>query len=111
MAKKYNGNFNGRNCYAFRCAALHQGRAKHKDLGYKQIFFADPTSGKVLHNNVMNDALNLDVRLFCQDIVSGARTWLNDMANEPNFKTNYSHFLKRHKGGLAPFIKGMDVFA
>ena len=111
VAKKYNGNLDGGNCYAFRCSALHQGRAKHRNLGYRQIFFADPASGNVFHNNVLNDALNIDVRLFCQDIVNGARAWLKDMINEPNFNANYPHFLKRHKGGLAPYIRGIDVFA
>lgn len=111
VAHKYNGNLDGGNCYAFRCSALHQGRGKHRNLGYSRILFADPMSGHILHNNVMNGALNIDVKLFCQDIVEGARIWLKDMAHDPNFNTNYPHVLKRHKGGLAPYIRGMDVFA
>jgi len=53
VAPKYNGNFDGSNCYAFRCSALHQGRTKHKNLGYTRIVFIDPTSSKniVLYNN------------------------------------------------------------
>lgn len=112
VSHNYRGNLDGSNCYAFRCATLHQGRAKHKNLGYSRILFADPaSSGIVMHNNVLNDALNIDVRHFCQDIVKGVRAWLKDMTGNVNFDNHYLHFLKRHKGGLAPYISGIDVFS
>ena len=113
VSNKYRGNLDGSNCYAFRCSALHQGRAKHKNLGYSRILFADPTtsSGILMHNNVLNDALNSDVRNFCQDIVEGVRAWLKDIKSDANFNTHYPHFLQRHKGGLSPYIGGIDVFS
>lgn len=113
VAHKYRGNLDGSNCYAFRCSALHQGRTEHKDLGYSRILFLDPTSssGIVLHNNVLEDALNIDVRQFCQDIVDGVRSWLDDMVGDENFNKHYPHFLQRYKGGLSPYITGVDVFS
>lgn len=113
VAPNYGGSFDGSNCYAFRCAALHQGRSDHKNLGYTRIVFLVPTGTNqpCMHNNVLNDALNLDVTEFCHDIVGAVRTWMRCEASHPAFQRNMATFLKRHRGGLAPYIVGADVFS
>lgn len=113
VAPQYAGNLDGNGCYAFRCSALHQGYAKHKDLGYERILFLDPSSsgGVVMHNNILNNALNIDVGRFCKDVVAGARQWLCNMASNCDFNRNYANFLKRYEGGLLPYIDGLDVFS
>ncbi|MDI6742890.1 MAG: hypothetical protein QMD11_09125 [Smithella sp.] len=113
VSPKYNGNLDGSNCYAFRCAALHQGRAEHNNLGYRRILFIDPVSSPEIqmHNNILNDALNLDVRLFCADILESVQQWIKESSNNEVFKRNYSVFLQRHEGGLPPYISGVDVFS
>ena len=112
VSPKYDGNFTGSSCYAFRCAALHQGRAEHKNLGYKKIVFVDPSTahGSILHNNVLDDVLNIDTREFCMDIIQGVRQWITESTGDTNFKKNYETLLKRHKGGLEAYITGVDVF-
>lgn len=113
VAPNYGGNLDGSNCYAFRCAALHQGKSKHKNLGYARIVFLVSTdiNQACMHNNVLNDALNLDLREFCHDIVAAVRTWMRCEQANPAFKRNMAAFLKRYKGGLAPYIVGADVFS
>ncbi|MEK6759104.1 MAG: hypothetical protein AABY51_04975 [Deltaproteobacteria bacterium] len=113
VAPNYGGNFNGSNCYAFRCAALHQGRSDHRDLGYARIVFLVPTATNesLMHNNVLNDSLNLDVVAFCHDIVGAVRTWMRCEASKPVFQRNMATFLKRHEGGLEPYIVGTDVLS
>lgn len=113
VAPSYGGSFDGGNCYAFRCAALHQGRSDHKNLGYTRIVFLVPTGTNQsrMHNNVLNDALNLDVTEFCHDIVGAVRTWMRREASNPAFQRNMATFLRRHRGGLAPYIVGADVFS
>lgn len=113
VAPQYDGNLDGSGCYAFRCSALHQGYAKHKNLRYSRILFLDPvsSSGVMMHNNILNGALNIDVRRFCKDVVAGAWQWLSDMVSDPDFHRNYANFLKRYKGGLLPYIEGLDVFS
>lgn len=113
VSLKYNGNFDGSNCYAFRCAALHQGRSKHKNLGYKRILFIDPASspGTRMHNNILNDALNIDTRDFCTDVIEGVRQWIGEHSRDQIFERNYAAFLKRYRGGLPPYIYGVDVFS
>jgi hypothetical protein len=111
VAPKYNSYLDGSSCYAFRCSALHQGYARHKNLKYSRIIFLDPisSSGVMMHNNILNGALNIDVKHFCKDIVAGAQQWLSDMASNADFHRNYADFLKRYKGGLLPYIDGFDV--
>ncbi len=113
VASKYEGNFDGSDCYAFRCAALHQGRSDHKNLNYSRIVFLIPsgTNRSHMHNNVLNDALNLDVIEFCHDMVTAVRTWMRSETSKPAFQRNMATFLRRHKGGLAPYIIGADVFS
>lgn len=113
VTPKYGGNFDGGNCYAFRCAALHQGRSTHKNLGYTRIIFLAPTTASQsrMHNNVLNDALNLDIVEFCRDIICAVRTWIRCEAPNSAFQRNMATFLRRYRGGLAPYIEGVDVFS
>ncbi|TWU04314.1 hypothetical protein [Stieleria varia] len=112
VAPKYDGMFNGSNCYAFRCAALHQGKAEHKDLGYCRIIFLAPLENRtcIMHKNVLNNALNLDLVTFCKDVVAGVRYWMKEQSDCANFQNNMASFLKRHEGGLLPYVNGADVY-
>jgi hypothetical protein len=70
----------GEACYFYRCAVLHQGRAQHPRLGFSRILFVEPGSTTIAcHNNVLNDALNIDAAIFCGDIVLGANAWLEGL--------------------------------
>lgn len=104
-------SLSGETCYAYRCGLLHQGRSMHEKLGYSRIMFVERKNGNVLHNNVLNDALNIDIPLFVGSITSSAREWLKKKENDENFNKNFPHFMKRHSGGLSPYIVGIDVIS
>lgn len=109
---KYQGNFSGESCYAFRCAALHQGRTDHNALGYSRILFLAPSqSGAVMHNNVLNDALNLDISEFCADVIAGVRQWLIDDCANAFVQKNLESMLRRHAGGIPPYVTGADIYS
>lgn len=109
---RYGESFTGEDCYDFRCAMLHQARTGRLRGRYARVIFVVPTpAGNVFHNNVLNDALNLDLRLFCQDMVSGALQWLRDVANDPNFIRNNRQMVHVYPEGLAPYIVGTPVIA
>ena len=101
----------GEVCYYYRCAALHQGRATHPKMQYKRVLFVEPsaTDNILLHNNVLNDALNIDIRLFVRDILEGASKWLQEVENTANYQRNYAHFMRRYPNGLSPYISGVPV--
>lgn len=102
----------GEVCYFYRCAVLHQGRGQHPNLGFSRILFVEPgASSNTFHNNVLNDALNIDVSIFCMDILRGADCWLQTAENSQHYQKNFSQFMQRYPNGLAPHIVGVPVIA
>ena len=90
----------GQDAYFFRCSMLHQGRMQHPRGTYSRILFVEPSStGNVFHNNVLNDALNIDVRIFTEDIVSAVEQWLPTAGTAPRFRQNYAAFATRYPQG------------
>ena len=107
-----NPTLTGEVCYFYRCSVLHQGRAQHPRLGYSRIIFVEPgATTHVFHNNVLMDALNIDVSLFCQQLVGGARKWLEEQEKSVNYTKNFAQFMQRYPDGLAPYMVGVPVVA
>jgi hypothetical protein len=119
VAPKYNGFLDGHSCYCFRCSLLHQGSTQYspeyenqEPSKFTRILFIEPkTTKNIFHNNIINDALNIDVKIFCQDIISGAKEWLIKKEQTENFKKNYPKLVKRYVNGLSPFISGVPVIS
>jgi hypothetical protein len=102
--------FTGEDCYYFRCSALHQGSSIHPKSTYSRILFVEPGAiSSTFHNNILNDALNIDVGFFCNDIVDGAERWLTEVESTTRYQTNYSKFMRRYPNGLPPYIGGVSV--
>ena len=111
VAPRYQGWFSGEDCYAFRCSLLHQGSTQHPRSRYARILFLEPGSGMVLHNNILNDALNIDVRIFCEDVAAGVEAWLPEAEELPHYRKNRDRFISRYERGLPPYIVGVPVIA
>ena len=102
----------GEVCYYYRCSALHQGRAAHPRMGYARILFVEPGAARlILHNNIINDVLNIDLRTFANDLLDGANAWLAQTEGTDNYHRNYPLFMQRYPNGLAPYIVGVPVIA
>lgn len=110
VAPGYGGFLDGEACYLFRCSLLHQGSTQHPSSKYSRILFVEPgSSSNVFHNNIMNDALNIDVSIFCEDLCGAAERWLATAQQLPQFQSNFSKCVRRHPSGLAPYIVGVPV--
>lgn len=110
VSPKYEGRLNGEQCYSYRCGVIHQGRSAHEKLGYSRIIFLEPSLNRTFHNNVLNDAYNIDLKIFCTDIVSSVREWLESIKEDENYIENNKHLMKRHEDGIAPYIGGIPVY-
>jgi hypothetical protein len=97
-------------CYYFRCSFLHQGSTQHEKSQYGRIIFVEPNPMGVFHNNVLEGALNIDVRIFCRDLINSARQWLIDVKDDDIFMRNHENSFKRYPNGLAPYIVGIPVY-
>lgn len=103
-------SLSGADCYYYRCSLLHQGSSQHPKSKFSRILFVEPgVTSNVFHNNILNDALNIDVRLFCNDILDGAEQWLTQAEKTPEYQQNYPRFLQRYSNGLPPYIVGIPV--
>jgi hypothetical protein len=109
VSPKYEGSLTGEQCYAYRCGVLHQGRSRHEKLGYTRIIFLEPSVNRKFHRNIINDAFNIDLKIFCEDITQSVREWHNYVKDNVHFKENYSHFMKRYSNGIPPYIVGIPV--
>jgi hypothetical protein len=110
VAHKYTGFLTAEDCCLFRCSLLHQGSSQHPKSGYSRVIFVEPsTTTYVFHCNIMNDALNIDVCIFCNDIIEGARAWLQKYEETELYKKNYGKSMSRYPNGLAPYIVGVPV--
>lgn len=72
----------GSNCYGLRCAYLHEGSAELSGQvaqeAVKSFRFVVSPGTSLLHFNrdIEKSQLQVDVRQFCKDILSGVTSWL-----------------------------------
>ncbi len=112
ISPRYNGWLTGEDCYQFRCSLLHQGTSQHPRARYARVIFVEPTlQNIVMHCNILNDALNLDLNIFCRDVIMGVEQWLQNYEGTNRYNENYSRFMRRYPEGLAPYIVGIPVIS
>ncbi len=80
----------GQDCYALRCAFLHQGEFGIDDQRAQQALerfhFTAPRPGQVVHNNQVNNTLQLQVDLFCLDVCEAIEEWLISVQDDANIQ-------------------------
>lgn len=101
----------GKDCYYFRCSCLHQGTSVHSKSSYSRIMFIVPNPTLKVHNSVINNALCIDVDLFCRNMIDSVRRWLESVKDKELFKKNYEKLFKLYPNGLAPYIVGLPVIS
>jgi hypothetical protein len=101
---KYSGFLNGDDCYALRCAALHEGRdditsQRMKDALDYYIFLTSGSHCTLFKDHNVNGKkssfLQLNVEKFCEDICDTVDAWM--FAIE---KTNDPEIQKRMRSGI-----------
>lgn len=98
--------------YSLRCGVVHQGRFGHPQMQYARIIFTIPNAQRnVFHDNILNDALNLDAVTFCNDVIEAARKWFADQHNNPVVTQNAQRLVQFRPRGLAPYVVGIPLIA
>ena len=90
----------GADCYALRCAFLHEGsndimRQKAREVVSK---FAFSTTGS--HKCMFNDILLLHLPSFCNEVCEGARKWLINNQENPEVQKRMQELLHIHTEGF-----------
>lgn len=82
----YRDCLSGSDCYALRCAYLHEGaesteRQRAADALHHFQFIASSKNFIAHRNAWASGRLQLDVTMFCTDMCNGVRQWLRDNQN------------------------------
>lgn len=109
-----NQNLTGEECYFFRCAMLHEGRMQHKEMEHSRIIFLVPNDNYVFSGNIFSNvsgqnAINIDLLLFCNEMINCAFKWWQTNKDKEIVKANYKKIVKYHEDGIPPFIVGAPV--
>jgi hypothetical protein len=94
----------GNDCYALRCSFLHEGKSEINDQHARDVLddfvFVVPRKSFTIHCNQSTDGsqkLQLQVDIFCVDIVKGLMQWLNDIEKDSGKQSALSTLLKIHQ--------------
>jgi hypothetical protein len=102
----------GWDAYRFRCRMLHQSSAHVPSSAISRIIFVEPGMNVIdAHNNRIFDILNIDVRLFVEDVAEAALLWLDRVEHTPLYKTNRERFACRYPDGLPPYMGGSPIIS
>ena len=99
----------GDDCYYFRCSCVHQFSTQHSKSTYSRILFLIPNGCLIAHNNIVNGALNIDVIIFCQNMITAVRRWYSNIKDDPTFQRNQQVLIKTHPNGLPGYITGAPL--
>ena len=112
VSHKYGDILTGEDCYYFRCSLLHRGSSQHQKSTFSRVLFIEPLlTTNIIHSSIANDALIIDVRIFCTDIIEGVLDWLRQNEGTELYERNYDKFMRRYPQGLSPYIKGVPVIS
>jgi hypothetical protein len=110
VGKKYPaGTLNADEMYYLRCGVAHQGKFEHPAMQYERIFFTLRPGGMFFHCNVFNNALNLDIPMFCKDMIDGVEAWLALKKTDENVQRNLANLVQFHPNGLSPYLPGVPA--
>ena len=98
--------------WSLRNGVVHQGKLGHPKMQYSRVLFTVPSAQQnVFHNNIINDALNLDAPTFCRDILAAVDRWYAAMSEDPNVQSNLPRLIQYREHGLPPYLSGMPLIA
>lgn len=111
--------------YSLRCGVLHQGRIGTPKCQYERILFSLPNAHhNTAHRNMMSKretlpngnavdhvVLNLDLKTFCQDMITAVSRWYAAKQTDPNVQNNLPRLVQYYERGLAPFIVGLPLIS
>lgn len=89
---------NGNDAYALRCSFLHQGETNIENQKARRVLndyvFVAPVGQSLIHNNKVNDTLQLQVDIFCKDIIKGVEEWLGEVKNNTKIKETSKNIIE-----------------
>lgn len=96
-------------CYALRCALLHEGREEIVDQRARdaldRFHFIEPPPNRQIHLNQINNILQLQVDVFCKDVLEGLAQWRKDIQGTLDIEQRISNVLQVYPYKQIPGMK------
>ena len=101
----------GEECYKFRCAMLHQGKAVHNHAKFYNIVYM---KNGISHNNVSTSRdgrsnLYIDIPTFCRDIISSGADWFNARSKNKIVQKYLNQMIQGRPAAQTDFGRGPYV--
>jgi len=94
----YSKFLSGADCYALRCAYLHQGhedtRSQNAQDLIERYYFVAPKKGWTVHFNRLGSVLQLQVDVFSKDISAAAIKWWDKLEQSEDVKNRLNHTIR-----------------
>ena len=88
----------GEDCYALRCSFLHEGSTnitrQRIQKALDDFHFNIPSKKKLVHCNQVNSTLQLQVDIFCNDVIDAIKKWLDDINDDEGKKRQLDELLE-----------------
>jgi len=96
LSQKYSLMFSADDCYYFRCNCLHQGLDSHRRLSQDRIHFIPPPPREIIvHLNMLNNTLQMQIDIFCIDIANAVDNWDEGVAkNNPDIQSRINELIQ-----------------
>lgn len=107
LAPTYSPMFSAEDCYYFRCSCLHQGLDTHVNLTHERIHFITPLpNNNIVHRNKINNVLQMQIDVFCNDIAKAVDLWYENVAKkDTEMQTRIDGLIKIYgPESLKPFV-------
>lgn len=93
----------GKDCYALRCAMLHQGLDDVSSHNVREavdhFLFYEPTPGLSIHRNQEGRALQLDVAEFCSDMCNAVDGWVSKARHDQSIAPRLANLMSIKRWG------------
>ena len=100
----------GEDCYALRCAYLHEGIGEITGQRCQQVLDNFRFTTDSSHCNYMSGrTLQLQVKIFCEEICEAADRWLVDMSTDSETQKRISKMLKIYDSIFTRDEKGIHI--
>lgn len=111
LSFKYSPKFSAEDCYFFRCSCLHEGLDTNTKLSHERIhFITPPPRNNIVHLNKLNNILQMQIDIFCNDMVLAVDNWYEKAGKtNPDVQSRIKNLIKIYgPESLKPFISFGD---
>lgn len=97
--------FYAQDCWLFRCSCIHSGLNVESQKRMMHFVFTPPgPDGRFAHKCFLGDKLQLQIDIFCNDMIESVEKWLSDVEGDKEIQERINNLIKISLHTLKPYI-------